>query len=98
MAVKLTPLHDRLVVKPQEEEEVTASGLVLPETAKEKPQRGEVIAVGPGRRNDEGKRIPIDVHAGDIVVYAKYGGTNVKVDGEELLILKESNVLAILEK
>lgn len=96
MAMKLKPLGDRLVVEPRERESTTASGLVLPETAKEKPQEGEVIAVGPGRRDDDGKRIEMDVKVGDIVLYAKYGGTEVKIDDKKLLILKESDVLAIV--
>ncbi|MCL4802969.1 MAG: co-chaperone GroES [Anaerolineae bacterium] len=96
MAMKLKPLGDRLVVEPREREAVTASGLVLPETAKEKPQEGEVIAVGPGRRDEDGKRIEMDVKVGDIVLYAKYGGTEVKIDDKKLLILKESDVLAIV--
>ena len=91
--MELKPLGDRLVVRALEEEEVTASGLVLPDTAKEKPQRGTVLAVGDGRWED-GKRIPLDVAAGDTVIYSKYGGTEVKVDGEDLLILRESDVLA----
>jgi chaperonin GroES len=95
--MKLKPLGDRLVVEPKERESTTASGLVLPETAKEKPQEGEVIAVGPGRRDEDGKRIKMDVEVGDIVLYAKYGGTEVKIDDKKLLILKESDVLAILE-
>ena len=97
MSMKLKPLGDRLVVEPKEREEMTASGLILPETAKEKPQEGEVIAVGPGRRDDDGKRVKMDVSVGDRVLYAKYGGTEVKIDGQKLLILKESDVLAILE-
>ena len=97
MAMNLKPLGDRLVVEPREREATTASGLVLPETAKEKPQEGEVIAVGPGRRDDDGKRIKMDVEVGDIVLYAKYGGTEVKIDDKKVLILKESDVLAILE-
>jgi chaperonin GroES len=97
MSKKLKPLGDRLVVKPQEQEETTASGLVLPETAKEKPQQGVVLAIGPGRRDDDGKRIEMDVAVDDIVLYAKYGGTEIKIDGEKVLILKESDVLAILE-
>jgi chaperonin GroES len=97
MSIKLKPLADRLVVEPKEREESTPSGLVLPETAKEKPQQGEVIAVGPGRRDNDGKRIPMDVTTGDIVMYAKYGGTEVKIDDKKLLILKESDVLAIIE-
>ena len=96
MAMKLKPLGDRLVVEPKERESTTASGLVLPETAKEKPQEGEVIAVGPGRRDEDGKRIKMDVEVGDIVLYAKYGGTEVKIDDKKLLILKESDVLAIV--
>lgn len=98
MSMKLKPLGDRLVVEPKEHEQTTPSGLVLPETAKEKPQEGEVIAVGPGRRDDDGNRIQMDVEIGDIVLYAKYGGTEVKIDGKKLLILKESDVLAIVEK
>jgi chaperonin GroES len=94
--MNLKPLGDRLVVEPRERESTTASGLVLPETAKEKPQEGEVIAVGPGRRDDDGKRIEMDVKVGDIVLYAKYGGTEVKIDDKKLLILKESDVLAIV--
>ena len=96
MSLKLKPLADRLVVKPLEEEEVTPSGIVLPETAKEKPQKGEVLAIGPGARDDEGNRIPMDVAVKDKVLYAKYGGTEIKVDGEKLLILRESDILAIL--
>ncbi len=94
MEVKLQPLADRLVVKPIAREEVTRSGIVLPDTAKEKPQEGEVLAVGPGRMNDEGKRIPLDVKVGDIVVYAKYGGMEYKVGDQELIILRESDVVA----
>lgn len=96
MSTNLKPLGDRLVVEPKEQEEMTASGLILPETAKEKPQQGTVIAVGPGRRDDNGKRIEMDVNEGDIVLYAKYGGTEVKMDGKKLLILKESDVLAVV--
>ena len=97
MSTKLKPLGDRLVIEPQEQEEMTASGLVLPETAKEKPQQGEVIAVGPGRRDENGKRIPMDVSVGDTVLYAKYGGTEIKTDDDKLLVLKESDFLAIVE-
>lgn len=97
MSKKLKPLGDRLVVKPIEQEETTASGLVLPETAKEKPQQGTVEAIGPGRRDDDGNRIEMDVAVGDVVLYAKYAGTEIKIDGEKLLILKESDVLAVLE-
>jgi len=98
MSMNLRPLGDRLVVEPKEQEQTTASGLVLPETAKEKPQEGEVIAIGPGRRDEDGKRIEMDVSVGDHVLYAKYGGTEVKIDGKKLLILKESDVLAIVQK
>ena len=97
MSKQLKPLGDRLVVKPQEQEETTASGLVLPETAKEKPQQGVVLAIGPGRRDDDGNRIEMDVAVDDIVLYAKYAGTEIKLEGEKLLILKESDVLAVLE-
>jgi chaperonin GroES len=97
MALKLKPLGDRLLVKPLEEEEVTPGGIVLPETAKEKPQKGEVLAVGPGARDDEGKRVAMDVSVGDKVLYAKYGGTEIKVESEKLLILRESDILALLE-
>ena len=94
MAVNLQPLADRLVVKPIEREEVSRGGIVLRDTAKEKPQEGEVIAVGPGRLSEDGKRIAMDVKVGDVVVYTKYGGTEVKTDGEELVILRESDILA----
>ncbi len=97
MALKLKPLGDRLVVKPLEGEDVTPSGLVLPETAKEKPQKGEVLAVGPGARDEDGKRIAMDVKAKDKVLFAKYAGTEFKIDGEKVLILRESDILAILE-
>ena len=96
--MKLKPLGDRLIVRAVEEEETTASGLVLPDTAKEKPQKGEVLAVGDGNWDEDGdKRIPLDVTTGDIVLYSKYGGTEVKVDGEDLLVLRESDVLAKVE-
>ena len=98
MSLKLKPLADRLVVEPKEREETTPSGLVLPETAKEKPQEGEVLAVGPGRRDDDGKRVEMDVAVGDTVLFAKYSGTEIKMDGRKLLILKESDILAIVEK
>ena len=96
MNLKLRPLADRLVVEPIERDEVTASGIYVPETAKEKPQEGEVIAVGPGRKDDDGERIPMDVAEGDKVLYAKYAGTEVKLQDKKYLILKESDVLAIL--
>ena len=94
MAVKLQPMGDRLVVKPMQSEEKTKSGIYLPDTAKEKPQEGKVIAVGPGRVTDEGKRIPPDVEVGDIIIYTKYGGSEIKIDGEELIIMRESDILA----
>jgi chaperonin GroES len=92
--MKLKPLGDRLIVKVVEEEETTASGILLPDTAKEKPQKGKVVAVGKGRIDDNGKRISLDVEEGDEVLYSKYGGTEIKVEGEELLVLRESDVLA----
>ena len=98
MSIKLKPLGDRLIVRAIDEEETTASGLVLPDTAKEKPQRGEVLAVGDGKLEDDGKRIPLDVATGDTVLYSKYGGTEIKVDGEDLLVLRESDVLAKVTK
>ena len=94
MVVKLQPLADRLVVKPIEKEEVTKGGIVLPDIAKEKPQEGKVLAVGPGRLSEDGKRIAMEVKVGDIVVYAKYGGTEIKIEDEELIILRESDILA----
>ena len=92
--MKLKPLGDRLIVRAIEEEETTASGIVLPDTAKEKPQRGEVLAVGDGKVGDDNERIPLDVSEGDEVLYSKYGGTEIKVDGDDLLVLRESDVLA----
>ena len=94
MAVKLNPLADRLVVRPIEKEEVTKGGIVLPDTVKEKPQEGEVLAVGPGRLSEDGNRIAMDVKVGDIVLYSKYGGTEIKIDDEELMILREGDILA----
>jgi chaperonin GroES len=97
--MKLKPLDDRIVVKANEAEERTASGLVIPDTAKEKPQQGTVLAVGPGRRSDQsGQVIPMDVKVGDTVVYSKYGGTEITVDGQDLLILTSRDVLAVLDK
>ena len=96
--VVLKPLEDRIVVKPLEAEQVTASGLVIPDTAKEKPQEGKVLAVGPGRFDDKGARVPVDVKVGDVVLYSKYGGTEVKYSGEEYLVLSARDVLAIIEK
>lgn len=92
--MNLEPLGDRIVVKPIAKEEVTKGGIVLPDTAKEKPQEGEVIAVGPGRMTEEGKRIALDVNKGDTVIYPKYSGTELKIEGEEYLIMRESEVLA----
>jgi chaperonin GroES len=92
--MKLKPLGDRLIVQAIEEEETTASGIVLPDTAKEKPQRGKVLAVGDGALNDDGERTPVDVAEGDEVLYSKYGGTEISVDGDDLLVLRESDVLA----
>ncbi len=97
MAFNLKPLGSRVVVEPIEAEDVTASGIVLPETAKEKPQKGKVLSVGAGDRDDSGKRVPMDVKVGDVVLYAKYGGTEIKIDGKKLLILRESDLLAIVE-
>ncbi len=94
MAIKLQPLAGRLVVKPIEREEVTKGGIVLPDTAREKPQEGEVLAVGPGRLSEDGKRIAMEVKVGDRVIYAKYGGTEYKIDDEEVIILRESDILA----
>jgi chaperonin GroES len=96
MSMKLKPLGNRVVVEPTEQEEITAGGIVLPETAKEKPQKGKVISAGPGERDDDGKYIPMDVKAGDTVLFAKYSGTEIKVDGKKLLILRESDLLAIV--
>ena len=94
--LKLTPLGDRVVVQPLGREETTKSGIVLPDTAKEKPQRGNVIAAGPGRRDDDGKRIPLDVKVGDEVLFAKYSGTEFKLEDDELLILSEKDILAVV--
>ncbi|NIZ93623.1 co-chaperone GroES [Kineococcus rubinsiae] len=98
MSVSITPLEDRIVVKPLDAEQTTASGLVIPDTAKEKPQEGEVLAVGPGRVDDNGNRVPVDVSVGDKVIYSKYGGTEVKYGGDELLILSARDVLAKVTK
>ena len=95
---KIVPLADKLVVKNVQQEETLASGLVIPDTAKEKPQQAEVIAVGPGRVDDNGKRVPMEISVGDIVVYAKYSGNEIKIDQEEYLILSEKDVLAKIQK
>ena len=97
MAINLRPLGDRVVVKPKAREELTKSGIVLPDTAKEKPQEGKIIAAGPGRLTDEGKREPMDVKQGDTVLYAKYAGTEFKIEGDELLIVSQKDILAIVE-
>ena len=96
MAMTLQPLGDRLVVKPIEREEITKGGILLPDTAKEKPQEGKVLAVGPGKLTDDGKRIAMEIKVGDTVLYARYGGTEYKLDDEELMILRESDVLGII--
>ena len=96
-ATKLRPLGDRVVIQPTPREEMTKSGIVLPDTAKEKPQEGKVIAAGPGRLTDEGKREPMDVKEGDTVLYAKYAGTEFKVEGDDLLIVSQKDILAVVE-
>ncbi len=96
-ALKLSPLGDRVVIKPAGREETTKSGLVLPDTAKEKPQKGTIIAAGPGRRDDDGDRIELDVKVGDVVLFAKYAGTEFKLEEEDLLILAEKDILAVIE-
>ncbi|WP_043440874.1 MULTISPECIES: co-chaperone GroES [Arthrobacter] len=98
MSVSIKPLEDRIVVRPLEAEQTTASGLVIPDTAKEKPQEGEVVAIGPGRVDDNGNRVPVDVAEGDIVIYSKYGGTEIKQGGQEYLVLSARDVLAIVVK
>jgi chaperonin GroES len=95
--MKFRPLHDRVVIRRLEGEEKTKAGIIIPDTAKEKPQEGEVVAVGPGARDDAGTLIPIDLKAGDRVLFGKWSGTEVKIDGEELLIMKESDVMGVLE-
>lgn len=94
--MELKPLADRVVIKPKPREETTRTGIVLPDTAKEKPQEGTVVAAGPGRVSEDGQRVPLDIKVGDTVLYAKYAGTEYKLDSEELLILRESDVLAIV--
>ncbi|HLI63661.1 MAG TPA: co-chaperone GroES [Terriglobales bacterium] len=97
MSTKLTPLHDRIVVRRVEEAETTRGGIIIPDSAKDKPQEGEVIAVGRGKTNDEGKVFPLDVKAGDRILFGKYAGTEIKIDGEDFLIMREEEVLGILE-
>ncbi len=96
MSVNIKPLEDKIVVQASEAEATTASGLVIPDTAKEKPQEGKVLAVGPGRVNDAGNRVPMDVNVGDVVIYSKYGGSEVKYNGEDYLILSARDVLAVI--
>lgn len=98
MSISIKPLEDRIVVQPLEAEQTTASGLVIPDSAKEKPQEGKVLAVGPGRWDESGNRIPLDVAEGDVVLFSKYGGTEVKYNGEEFLVLSARDVLAIVQK
>ena len=95
--LKLKPLGGRVIVEPTEQEEMTAGGIILPETAKEKPQEGKILAAGPGDRDEDGERIPMDVQIGDKVLYAKYSGNEVKMDGKKLLILRESDILAVID-
>ena len=96
MAVKFRPLHDRVVVKRLEGEEKTKGGIIIPDTAKEKPQEGEIVAVGPGARDETGKLVPLDVKAGDRILFGKWSGTEVKIDGQDLLIMKESDILGVV--
>jgi chaperonin GroES len=98
VAVTIKPLEDRILVEPLEAEQTTASGLVIPDTAKEKPQEGKVLATGPGRVDDNGNRVPLDVSEGDVVIFSKYGGTEVKYDGKELLLLNARDILAVVTK
>jgi chaperonin GroES len=95
--LKLKPLGGRVIVEPIEQEDMTAGGIILPETAKEKPQEGKILAAGPGERDEDGERIPMEVQVGDKVLYAKYSGTEVKLDGKKVLILRESDILAVVE-
>lgn len=97
MSIKLTPLEDKIIVKQAAAETQTASGLFIPDNAKEKPQQGEVLAVGPGRRDDKGERIPMDVQVGDVVIYGKFGGNEVKVDGEKYLLMRADDIYAVVE-
>ena len=96
--MKLRPLHDRVIVKRLEQETKTASGIVIPDTVAEKPDQGEVLAVGPGKKNEEGKLSPVDVKVGDKILFGKYSGTTVKIDGEELLVMREEDLFAVVEK
>ena len=96
--MKFRPLHDRIVVRRIEAEQKTTGGIIIPDTAKEKPQQGEVVAVGPGARNEQGQIVPLDVKAGDTVLFGKWSGTEVKIDGQDLLIMKESDIMGIVEQ
>ncbi|MBD2749053.1 co-chaperone GroES [Microvirga sp. BT688] len=96
--MKFRPLHDRIVVRRIEAEQKSAGGIIIPDTAKEKPQQGEVIAVGPGARNEQGQLVPLDVQVGDTVLFGKWSGTEVKIDGQDLLIMKESDIMGVLEQ
>lgn len=98
MSVAIKPLEDRIVIQQVEAEQTTASGLVIPDSAKEKPQEGKVVAVGPGRVSDNGTRIPVDVNVGDVVIYSKFGGTEIKAAGEEYLVLSSRDILAVIER
>ena len=98
MAVTIKPLEDRILVEPLEAEQTTKSGLVIPDTAKEKPQEGKVLSIGPGRVDDNGNRVPLDVAEGDVVIFSKYGGTEVKYDGQDLLLLNARDILAVVTK
>jgi chaperonin GroES len=95
--MKIKPLHDRVLVRRLEQEEKTAGGIIIPDTAKEKPQQGEILAIGSGARDESGKVVPLDVKVGDVVLFAKWGGTEVKIDGEDLLVMKESDIIAVVE-
>ena len=98
MGMNFRPLHDRVVVKRIDEEEKTAGGIIIPDTAKEKPMQGEIVAVGPGKRNDNGEVSPLDVKAGDLVIFGKWSGTEVTIDGQDLLIMNESDIMGVLSK
>ena len=98
MGMNFRPLHDRVVVKRIDEEEKTAGGIIIPDTAKEKPMQGEIVAVGPGKRSDSGELSPLDVKAGDVVIFGKWSGTEVTIDGQDLLIMNESDIMGVLEK
>ena len=98
MGMNFRPLHDRVVVKRIDEEEKTAGGIIIPDTAKEKPMQGEIVAAGPGKRNDNGDVSPLDVKAGDLVIFGKWSGTEVTIDGQDLLIMNESDIMGILDK